>query len=838
MLPFGDAEADVPQDDVIVEGERHLVERNSRRVSVFHLEPYDLRVGPAVGFPALSQERRRIETHRRLNTPMTRSDERSHGWMILAAVLLVLTVDPASVRVNADAADLFISEYIEGSSNNKAIEIYNGTGAAIDLSTAGYNVQMYFNGSASAGLTINLTGIVASGDVFVLAHSSASAAILAQADQTDGAGWFNGDDAVVLRRGGTILDVVGQVGFDPGTEWGSGLTSTADNTLRRDPSICGGDSVPSDAFDPATGWIGLATDTFDDLGVHAANCDGEDAAPQISSTFPANGATDFPAGANLTVTFTEPVDVSSASFQLSCLPSGVRTLLVSGGPITYTIGSAPDLVPGESCTLSVIAANVTDRDANDPPDTMAADIVIGFSAIEPCSAPFTPIPAIQGSGQVAAITGTVATRGVVVGDFEAPSVSGQIRGFYIQDPGGDGDAQTSDGIFVFEGSDRGVNLGDVVLVTGTAGEFQDQTQISASSVVRCGTGTLAPVDVTLPLQSAGGLEPFEGMLVRLPQTLYVTEHFQLGRFGQVVVSSGGRLTQPTQIYPPGPDADALQAANNLNRLIIDDDTNQQNPDPIAFGRNGQPLSASNPLRGGDTATGIIGVMTYTWAGNSASGNAFRVRPIGSLSGTVSFAPANPRPPAAPERTGSLRVASMNVLNFFNSFGSGCTNGVGGPPTGCRGADNSAEFARQWPKTVAAIVGAQADIIGLLEIENDGYGPSSAIQFLVDRLNDATAPGTYAFVDPDAATGQTNALGTDAIKVALIYKPWQRTGRRANRCAQQRRVRQRWRFRSAEPAVPGPGIRASRHRGTFRGERQSPEKQGQRLRRSRRRRWAG
>ena len=87
-----------------------------------------------------------------------------------------------------------------------------------------------------------------------------------------------------------------------------------------------------------------------------------------------------------------------------------------------------------------------------------------------------------------------------------------------------------------------------------------------------------------------------------------------------------------------------------------------------------------------------------------------------------------------------------------------------------GPTTAAEFDRQWPKTVAAILGTEADIVGAIELENDGYGPSSAIQFLVDRLNDATAPGTYAFIDPDAATGQINALGTDAIKVALIYKP--------------------------------------------------------------------
>jgi predicted extracellular nuclease len=100
---------------------------------------------------------------------------------------------------------LFFSEYIEGSSNNKALEIFNGTGAAVDLAAGGYSVQMFFNGNSTAGLTINLTGTVANNDVYVLAQSSAVAAILAQADQTNGAGWFNGDDAVVLRMGATFL---------------------------------------------------------------------------------------------------------------------------------------------------------------------------------------------------------------------------------------------------------------------------------------------------------------------------------------------------------------------------------------------------------------------------------------------------------------------------------------------------------------------------------------------------------------------------------------------------------------------------------------------------------
>jgi hypothetical protein len=167
---------------------------------------------------------------------------------------------------------LFFSEYIEGSSYNKALEIYNGSGSAVDLAAGSYNIQMFFNGSASAGLTINLTGNVAGGDVYVVAHSSANATILAQADQTNGAGWFNGNDAVVLRKGSTILDAIGQVGFNPGTEWGTGLTSTADNTLQRKSSICSGDMDASDVFDPAVEWDGYATNSFDGLGSHTANC--------------------------------------------------------------------------------------------------------------------------------------------------------------------------------------------------------------------------------------------------------------------------------------------------------------------------------------------------------------------------------------------------------------------------------------------------------------------------------------------------------------------------------------------------------------------------------------
>lgn len=181
-------------------------------------------------------------------------------------ILLFLAV--ALLALPALGQGVFISEYIEGSSNNKAIEIFNGTGAPVNMSN--YQIRMYFNGNPASTLNITLAGLLAPGDVYVLAHSSASGAIAAQADQFNGAGWFNGDDAVALYHvpSATIVDVVGQIGFDPGTEWGSGLTSTADNTLRRKLSVLTGDPNGSDPFNPATEWDGFATDTFTDLGSH------------------------------------------------------------------------------------------------------------------------------------------------------------------------------------------------------------------------------------------------------------------------------------------------------------------------------------------------------------------------------------------------------------------------------------------------------------------------------------------------------------------------------------------------------------------------------------------
>jgi hypothetical protein len=200
---------------------------------------------------------------------------------LLSLSLLVAAVTLAAALPALANSDLIISEYIEGSSNNKALEIWNHTGAAIDLGAGGYKILMYFNGSATVGATINLVGTVANNDVFVLVNSGAGPALLALADQTSAASFYNGDDAVVLVKGvgNTVVDAIGQIGFDPGAEWGTGLVSTADNTLRRKSSVCDGDTNATNVFDPSVEWDGYALDTFDGIGSHSDGCGPTPAVP-------------------------------------------------------------------------------------------------------------------------------------------------------------------------------------------------------------------------------------------------------------------------------------------------------------------------------------------------------------------------------------------------------------------------------------------------------------------------------------------------------------------------------------------------------------------------------
>ncbi|MDT4288007.1 ExeM/NucH family extracellular endonuclease [Methylomonas sp. MO1] len=369
--------------------------------------------------------------------------------------------------------------------------------------------------------------------------------------------------------------------------------------------------------------------------------------------------------------------------------------------------------------------------------------------VSQCGQAATLISAIQGTSGVSPLSGSVQhVEAVVSADFQG---STNLNGFFVQQvSGADANDATSEGLFV--SSSLPVNVGDKVHIVGTVTETFSMTRMEAvSSVDVCSSGNTLPaaVEVNLPFDSAGNdPERWEGMLISLPQTLTVTENFNLGRFGEFLLSSGGRLFTPTQVATPGQAAIDVAAQNLANQLLVDDGINVQNPDPVIYP---QPtgLSAATPLRSGDSVVGATGVLAYDFG-------VYRLQPTQPLT----FVADNSRSPAPTlSSLGSLKVASFNVLNYFNGNGLGA-----GFPTS-RGADTLAEFNRQRAKIIPAIHALNADVIGLMEIENDGYGSNSAIADLVNGLNQLAGAGTYAFINPSLSK-----VGTDEIAVGIIYKP--------------------------------------------------------------------
>ena len=360
------------------------------------------------------------------------------------------------------------------------------------------------------------------------------------------------------------------------------------------------------------------------------------------------------------------------------------------------------------------------------------------------------IPEIQGSKASSPVAGTnVRTTGIVVGDFQE---NDELRGFFIQDPIGDGDSSTSDGIFVFESTPTiSLTVGDEVEVTGTIVEFNGQTEFSnPSSVTVVGSGTVLPTPVKLPEATNGELERFEGMLVRITSTMTITQNYFLGRYGQLTLAATGddgtsdRLFQPTSIFPPGTNAQALAADNLRRRLILDDgqaiDRLSGNPLPPTF----IGAAPGSVIRSGDRVSNLIGVLDYGRIDSSAPPTRdYRLHPTVTPSLTTS----NPRPEEPPTVGGNLKIASFNVLNYFTTLNR-------------RGANSATELDRQTAKIVAALKAMNADIVGLIEVENDS---GTTLQTLVHSLNTAIGANTYTMID-------TGKIGTDAIKVGLIYKP--------------------------------------------------------------------
>ena len=201
----------------------------------------------------------------------------------LACALLVFST--------SSNASLMFSEYVEGSSFNKALEIFN-TGEVVDLSLSNYVIDIYANGAVTPRFSLSLEGVVEEQGTFVVAHSSADAPVISIADLLLGSLSFNGDDAITLVQDGVIVDRIGQVGVDPGSEWGTGVTSTQNNTLRRNINIFSGDMDAFMAFDPSMQWQGFSNDDFSGLGSHrvASGRVAQDKTDSVSVPLPGSGA--------------------------------------------------------------------------------------------------------------------------------------------------------------------------------------------------------------------------------------------------------------------------------------------------------------------------------------------------------------------------------------------------------------------------------------------------------------------------------------------------------------------------------------------------------------------
>lgn len=472
-----------------------------------------------------------------------------------------------------------------------------------------------------------------------------------------------------------------------------------------------------------------------------------------------------PAGGGIAMSGTAgKVALVSSQTALSCTIPNCDT---APGVVDYVgYGSAVDSetapTPAPSNTMSVSRTggdtdnNSTDFTTGAPsPDSCGAVCVTEEPPPPPtgeCGDPATFIHQIQGSGAAfdPAFGGTRIIEGV--------ATAVMLGGVFVQEEATDVDAdpQTSEGIFVFLSGQTAPAEGSLVRVLGTVAEFGGKTQLTDVTVKSCAAvpTPIVPTPVTFPVASTTDLERFEGMQVELTQEMVISEYFNYTRFGEIVVglplAGQDRLYTPTTVVEPGDEARALAAENARRIITIDDVSTVQNPSVIPHPGNGEPFSLTNRFRGGDTITGIQGILDDSFS-------RYRIQP------TVygDYQAKNPRPADAPVVGGELQVASANVLNYFLTLDQGTNKCGPSLNQDCRGANDAEERTRQRDKILAALAELDADVVGLMEMENSpGVEPAAD---LVRGLNERLGAGTYEYVD-------TGVIGTDAIRVGMLYKP--------------------------------------------------------------------
>ncbi|HHF3152539.1 TPA: ExeM/NucH family extracellular endonuclease [Vibrio diabolicus] len=398
---------------------------------------------------------------------------------------------------------------------------------------------------------------------------------------------------------------------------------------------------------------------------------------------------------------------------------------------------------------------------------------------------FTTIQEIQGEGASSPfIDGYpyITTEDHFVTGVVSAVTTGLTKGFYLQALENDGNDKTSEGLFIHtDVADTELKAGDVVCVKGKVQEYYSNTQLSsdANSYIKTGTSNaslVTPLTIKEGETLRDALERHEGMQVELSSAseLFVTRNFSYdydSRRNNMMLSHEAPLFKPTQLHAAESDAAvALAKENAANRIYLESDSKAPNGQIPYFPTFAQDLdqngSSEQHIRLGSRVEGLQGIVAYSY-------NEYRLiatNEVDSSNFVTSGDDFDVARKAAPAIADSdLRVASFNVLNYFTSV---ADSGHDNPTGQNRGATNLDEFLIQQAKIVSAMNKMDADIIGLMEVENNGFGDGSAIQNLVDVLNaeidDVEDHYTYVEIE-EQDKYQEEYFGSDAIMVAILYR---------------------------------------------------------------------
>jgi len=703
------------------------------------------------------------------------------------AVFAALNFAPMA---HAISPNVVISQVYGGGGNtgatykNDFIELFNRGSTPVSLN--GMSVQ-YASSAGSTWQKTNLSNVTLAPGQYYLVQEAVGAGGTTNLPTPDATGTIAMSGTagkVALVSNQTALtgscptaNVVDLIGFGAAANCSETSPAPAPSNTTADLRINSGatdtDNNSSDFVSgtPTPRNIGLNSNSSVNLSV-STNVGTEAGASIITVT----ATTSTPVASNQTVSLgVSGTGITAGDYALSntviTIPSGSST-----GSVTFTVVDDTDVEGNEISSLAITGTSA----GLSLGASTAQNITITDNDVSACGDAATKISAVQGSGTATSLSGIIDIEGIVVADYQGAGAN-SLSGFFVQeeDADADGNLATSEGIFVFEGAAplTNVNVGDKVRVTGAPGESFGSTQLNASNVQVCAGNQVIPTaaTLTLPVPNVpnGNLanattainnyyEPFEGMLVKFPTTLKVSEYFELERYGQLVLSQGGRI--PTFTSVSNPSATGLinqQITLAKRQIVLDDgvDTSNfyitpyavSNNIPLPYPTGG--LSTSNSFRGGDTITNLTGVLQYAFS-------QWRIRPVEELV-DYTFTPANPRKTTSPVVGGTLKVASFNVLNYFTTIdaSSSSTSGACNGGQDCRGADSAVELARQTEKAATALCGINADIFGLMEIENNS---TASLSSLVAAANAISGCGPFNYIN-------TGIIGTDAIKVGLLYK---------------------------------------------------------------------